>query len=271
MAGEAKTTNFMLGTAEVMIGPRSMMHELNPADHGLGLVKNFNAEAQKENTDLGQGVQNVTVFTRTTGITSRASCEVYEYTSKNLAYALSLEGSNFQPIPGVPVTLTAPSTNGADKTHTLVVSTPTLPAVAQVMVVGAHVTLREPSNNNITLAKIQQVSPAIIVEVDVGDKIFPVGTEVQVCHVLAVGSSAESEEFAAKVVGQLADGVWVTLLYPRVRITSGMSMAFQTDNYGNMPFEFTPMRLVAGDKYFEEMQGRLANLVLNGAKSAITS
>ncbi|MDD4864778.1 MAG: hypothetical protein PHE38_12305 [Alishewanella agri] len=267
MAGDARTTNFMLGTAEVMIGPRDKMHELNPEQHSLGLVKNFNAEAQKENTDLGQGVQNVTIFTRTTGITSRASCEVYEYTAKNLAYALSLEGSQFQPITGTVRKLTAASVNGADKTHTLTADSP---VDAQALVIGGYVTLREPQNNNITLAKIQQITPALIVEVDVGTKIFPVGTEVQACHVLAVGSSAESEEFAAKIVGQLADGTWVTLLYPRIRITSGMSMAFQTDNYGNMPFEFTPMRLVAGDKYFDEMNGRLANLVLNGAKSAIT-
>lgn len=267
MAGDAKTTNFMLGVAEVMIGPRSKMHELNPQEHGLGLVKNFNAEATKENTDLGQGVQNVTIFTRTTGVTSRASCEVYEYTAKNLAYALSLEGSQFQPITGTVRKLTAASVNNADKTHNL---TSDSPVDAQALVIGGHVTLREPSNNNITLAKIIQVTPQLIVEVDVGTKIFPQGTEVQSCHVLAVGSSAEAEEYAAKITGQLADGTWVTLLYPRIRITSGLSMAFQTDNYGNMPFEFTPMRLVAGDKYFEEMQGRLANLVLNGAKSAIT-
>lgn len=268
MAGEARTTNFMLGTAEVMIGPRSMMHELNPEQHSLGLVKNFNAEANKENTDLGQGVQNVTIFTRTTGITSRASCEVYEYTPKNIAYALSLEGSTFQAIEGTPYLLTAASTNGADKTHTLVHN---VAVDGQPLTVGAFVTLREPNNNNITLAKITQVTPALIVEVDVGTKIFPIGTEMQVAHVLAMGSSAESEEFAAKVTGQLADGTWVTMLFPRIRITSGFTMAFSTDNYGNMPFEFTPMRLVPGDKYYAEMQGRLANMVMNGAKSAITA
>lgn len=267
MAGEARTTNFMLGTAEVMIGPRALMHELNPTEHSLGLVKNFNAEASKENTDLGQGVQNVTVFTRTTGVTARASCEVYEYTAKNLAYALSLEGSTFAPITGTVRKLTAPSVNNADKTHNLTVDAP---VDAQVLTIGSYVTLREPSNNNITLAKVQQVTPSLIVEVDAGSKVFAANTEVQACHVLAVGSSVEAEEFSAKIVGQLADGTWVTLLYPRVRITSGLSMAFQTDNYGNMPFEFTPMRLVAGDKFFDEMNGRLANLVLNGAKSAIS-
>lgn len=93
MAGEARTTNFMLGTAEVMIGPRDKLFELTPELNSVGLVKNFVCEATKEQVELGQGIQNTLVHIRSTGSTARASCEVYEFTSKNLAYALSLDGS----------------------------------------------------------------------------------------------------------------------------------------------------------------------------------
>lgn len=266
MAGEARSTNFMLGVAEVMIGPRDKLHELNPAEHSLGLVKNFNATSQREKTSLTQGVQNAIIFERTTGITSSASCEVYEYTPKNLAYALSLEGSGFQTVTGMARTMTAIGVNNSDNTHTLTTDTPATP---QTLTVGGFVTIREPNDNNITLAKVQQVTPTLIVKVDVGTKVFASGSVIQACHVLDIGKSGESSEYAAKVVGQLSDGTWMTLLYPRISITSGLSMAFQTDNYGNMPFEFTPMQLIPGDKYYSEFSGRLAKLAMDATKSAI--
>lgn len=267
MAGDARTTNFMLGTAEVMIGPRDKLYELNPEEHSMGLVKNFVAEANKEYTELGQGVQNTTVFTRTTGSTNRASCEVYEYTAKNLAYALSLDGTQFGAKPGDPHVSTAESTNGADGTHTLSLNEPAEP---QVLEVGDYVTLREPQNNNVTIAKVQsKTASSLVVQVDVGTKEFPAGTLVQACNVLDVGTNSEATEYAAKVVGQLADGTWVSLFFPRVRITSGLSMAFQTDNYGNLPFEFRPMQPVAGDKFYADFRGRVAKLAMDAKASEI--
>lgn len=267
MAGEARSTNFMLGTAEVMIGPRDKLYELNPEEHSLGLVKNFVAEANKEFTELGQGVQNTMVFSRTTGITARCSCEAYEFTAKNLAYALSLDGTQFAPKPGMPLTLTGVSVNNADGTHTLTVDTPATP---QALSVGDYVTLREPQNDNITLAKVQSTGVSLTVEVDIGDtKVFSAGTVVTAANVLAIGTNSEAQEFAAKVYGQMADGTWVAMYYPRVRITSGLSMGFQTDNYGNLPFEFRPMQLVAGDKYYAEFKGRMGHLAVDGIKSTI--
>lgn len=267
MAGEARSSNFMLGTATVMIGPRDKLYELNPQEHSLGLVKNFVCESTKEQLELGQGVQNTTVFTRSTGSTTRGTFEAYEYTPKNLAYALSLDGGSVMDKPGTPRKTTALSTNGSDGTHTLTVDSPTTP---QTIAIGDFVTLREPSNNNVYLAKVQQVTPSMIVRVDVGNtKKFEIGTVVQACNVLAVGNSSESEEYAAKVVGQMADGTWVSLFFPRIRITSGMTLAFSTDNYGNQPFEFKPMQLIAGEKFYADYAGKMANLVIDGTKSPI--
>ena len=80
MAGEAKTTNFMLGTATVMIGKPEELYDLNPEQHSVGLVKNFTIESQKESTDLPQGRTNEIAFSITTGSTTRGTFEMYEYT-----------------------------------------------------------------------------------------------------------------------------------------------------------------------------------------------
>lgn len=265
MAGEARTTNFMLGTAEVMIGPRDKLYELTPEENSVGLVKNFVAEATKEQVELGQGVQNTLVHIRNTGSTARASCEMYEFTSRNLAYALSLDGSSFVDVPGDVKTLTAESTV-AGALHTLTTDTPATP---QAIAIGDTVMLREPGSQNINMGTVTAIAPNLIVRCDTGTRKFPVGTVVSRCDVLAVGSNSESEEYAAKVTGQLADGTWISIFYPRIRITSGLTMAFQTDNYGNMPLEWRPMQLVSTDKYYDDFKGRLASLAKDTVKSSL--
>lgn len=265
MTGFARTTNFMLGTAEVMIGPRDKLYEFTPDQNAIGLVKNFVCEVTRDQVELGQGVQNTLVHIRSTGSTARASCEMYEYTSKNLAYALSLDGSSFVDVPGTPRTTTALSTLNSTL-HTLTTDTPATP---QTFAIGNTVMLREPNSNNINIGVLTAITPNLIVRCDTGTRQFPIGTVVSRCDVLAMGSTAEATEYAAKVTGQLADGTWVSLLFPRIRITSGMTMAFQTDNYGNMPLEWRPMQLVSTDKYFNDFQNRVANFAKDTVKSAV--
>jgi hypothetical protein len=90
MAGEAKTNNFMLGTATVMLGPMDDVFDLTPANHSIGLVKNFQLQSQPTFADLTQGIKNTQVYSVHTGNDVRASMEVYEFTAQNLSYALGL-------------------------------------------------------------------------------------------------------------------------------------------------------------------------------------
>lgn len=265
MAGEARTTNFMLGTAEVMIGPRDKLYEFTPDLNSVGLVKNFVCEVTRDQVELGQGISNTLVHIRNAGSTARASCELYEYTSKNLAYALSLDGSTFVDVPGNPKTSTALSTLNA-KLHTFTTDSPSTP---QTYAIGNTVMLREPNSQNINIGKVTAITPNLIVECDTGTRQFPIGTVISRCDVLAMGSTNEATEYAAKVTGQLADGTWIAILFPRIRITSGLNMAFQTDNYGNMPLEWRPMQLVSTDKYYSDFNNRVANLAKDTVKSAL--
>lgn len=61
MAGEAKSTSFVLGTATVMIGPRADVFELTPEEHSIGLVKNFTLSGDPSYLDLTHGVRNTIV------------------------------------------------------------------------------------------------------------------------------------------------------------------------------------------------------------------
>lgn len=276
MAADAKTTNFMLGVAEVMIGKMSELYDLNPATHGIGLVKNFTVEATKDRTELTQGRTNDLVFSMTTSANTRCNMEVYEYTVKNMAYALGLEGGSLTEATGDALTVGSSSSFSAGSvTLSLVDATN-----QQNPSVGDYVSIRNPSTENIILGKVSAVSgisagttSTASITIDIADtnssQTIASGSLISIVNVLDIGSTDVDNDFAAKVSGQLANGKWVTLLFPKIRITSGLSLAFSTDNFGNIPFEFSPLKASASDPYYAEFKGTAAKLVLDSVTAPL--
>jgi|26BtaG_2_1085354.scaffolds.fasta_scaffold00023_85 hypothetical protein len=276
MAGEAKTTDFMLGTATVMIGNPEDLYKLNPEQHSVGLVKNFTIEATKERSDLTQGRTNDVVFTLTTGATTRGTFEMYEYTEKNLAYALGLDGGELvSPEGDAHVVKTSASFSAGSVTLALNDGT------GQDIEVGSWVSVRDPISENIVLGTVKTTSgltdgtaATATIEVEVPDSTMawevPAGAYVSLVTVLDVGSTDVDRDFAAKVQGQLANGKWITLLIPKMRVSSGLTMAFGTDNFGNTPFEFTPLKVTPSDTYYAPFKGTSGKLVHDSVQSALS-
>jgi hypothetical protein len=252
MAGEALTNKFMLGSATVMIGPQADLMDLTPADHSLGLVKNFSVSGQPQFTDLRQGVKNQLVASVLTENTVRASMEVYEYTARNLAYALSLDGTDY-PAPTV-TSLVDASTAGSG-------------AVVDVtagdganFTVGDHIMI-DGGGDLVEVRKIASIeTDALTVDVDIL-RVFLAGSVVSVVNSVDVGSTAEPDYFAMQVVGRAANNDPIVLLLPKVRITGGFTMAFGTDNFGNLPFEVTVFDKVSTDPLYANWVGRQAALI----------
>lgn len=275
MAGNAKSDMFMLGTATVMLGAPEDLYDLNPEAHSVGLVKNFTLEGTKERTELTQGTTNDVVFTLTTGATTRGSFEMYEYTEKNMAYALGLEGSSLTTATGdAHVTSGAVSFSGGSATLALV------NGVGQDIKVGNHVSIRDPGTENIVLAEVTSVSgitsgtaSTATIDVEIPDSnstlAIPAGSFVTVINILQVGSTDVDRNYSAKVCGQLANGTWITLLFPKVRVSSGLSMSFGTDNFGNIPFEFTPLKITNSDPFYTKFKGTAGFLASDSVQSPL--
>ncbi|WMC09508.1 hypothetical protein PU634_10310 [Oceanimonas pelagia] len=230
----------MLSTATVMIGARDKLNELGMAD-SVGLVKNFTFESTPEFTELTQGVTNEVVFALKTSNPIRCTFEMYEYTEANLQIALGLAGAKLAPITGDAYKLTAASTAGADET-TLTVDDPASP---QALSPGDSVALVG-LDGNVTLAKVKTAPSMNSMTIEgTWTNQFASGTIVRKVNVLDLGSNeTDITEYAVKAVGKLADGTIATFLFSRCRVTSGLQMAFSTDNFGNIPFEFTPMAVL---------------------------
>lgn len=249
MAGEAKSQQFMLGTATVMIGPQSELFNLNPDEHSIGLVKNFSISGQPSYTELTQGVKNSVVFSVMTGNPVTATMEVYEHTSKNLAYGLGLDGSTLDPI-------TQSTTTNADVPANVAGSSSIPVGDVANFAIGDWVQAAVPgANDKLLIARLKEVDAAgktlTISDDHKFDYELPAGTIVKKVNVVGIGSRSDQPFLAAKIVGDLADGTPVALLIPKVRITGGFTLAFKTDSFGNLPFKFQPYDLVSTDPFYD--------------------
>lgn len=377
-AGSAKTESFNLGAATVMIGPKDQVLDFTPEKNSIGLVKNFTFSANDTYLDLTQGIRNTVVYSVKTGTEITASMEVYEYTSKNLAYSLGLEG--FELAEGVNMTLATAIANGSNLT-TITADAPK-GATADDIVVGDHVIIQGNKSSNEDLIFVGKVSavtfneasaPEVAANGSIGDLIkainairpnllttnlgklvinvgadqnismskkfatafgftgteagdmirmegngsqtgsvsisrnnklstiglnidntaleididgeeaaavtiktnpstnvnanfsitfdraipegfsFAIGDKVHKANMIPVGSAEPQPTLAAKVVGIMPeDKTPVTIIFPKIRITNGFNLSFQTDQYGNMPYEFTPFEQVPSDPLYEK-------------------
>lgn len=248
MAGFAKTSQFMLSTATIMVGPMDKLHELTPAEHSLGLVKNFTMTSDPTQTELTQGVTNEVVFSMKTGDGLRASAEVYEYTARNLAYSAGLDGSvaSFDPLPQTYLTANASTSTSIELT-----GTPT------GIVAGDYVYIQAGTDDHVHVGRVDSFSANTITlqathGIPVGMS-FPAGSRVGKFRAISSGADTPQATLAAKVVGVMpADNKPVVILFPKMKITRGFNLAFATDNFGNMPFEFTPYALTGADEMYPE-------------------
>lgn len=253
MAGLALTDNFMLSTASVMIGPVEDLHDLNPADNAIGLVKNFQINSEPSYTELMQGVKGSVVFSTMTANPVRASMEAYEYTARNLKFALGLDGSTTNPMTINTTVATIVPASPAQKTLVLA------SGAGANFSPGDTILIDKNGDDDFVIRKVVSKSTDTLTL----DEFLPaiaVGTAVYKVNAIDVGSKADQPFLSAKIAGKLANGKPAVILIPKMRITKGFAMAFSSENYGNLPLEFTLYDLVATDPAYAYFAGAQAKL-----------
>lgn len=268
MAGEAKTSAFMLGNATVMLGPQSALWDLTADLHSIGLVKNFTISTEPTFQELTQGEKSNIVYSVLTANPVRAAMEVYEYTSKNLAYGLGLDGAGIVAY-GTEYPLKAAITGSVGSP----VTTATFDAAASVVAefpLGTWITFQHPTLNDVVhIAQLSANTTSsgagpythTLTFANFGFKTvgnnMPINARIQKANRIDVGSTVDQPFFSAKVVGILPErNEPVIILMPKVRITKGFSLAFSMQNFGNLPFALQPYELVSTDPNYALFQGK---------------
>jgi hypothetical protein len=258
MAGEAKTTNFMLGDATVMIGDQADLFNLNPAAHSIGLVKNFTVSVDNQYIELTQGVKNTIVDSQITQSTAKATMEVYEATAKNLRYGLGLSGTG--------LVATGAATNLFSSAAAAATTAIVTGDVTAGFAAGDWVEFSE-GEDTVHIAKLS-AAPTVSTNTTLTFLGFPIPTgvtftaaaKVRKVAVTNVASVQAQPYLSAKVVGKLANGEKMTIMFPKLRIVQGFNLSFTSSDYGNMPFEFTPYAQVAGDVNYSKVPDSTAPL-----------
>ncbi|KQS84253.1 hypothetical protein [Rhizobium sp. Leaf383] len=263
MAGAAKTKNFLLSTATVMVGKPEDLHKLNPAEHALGLVKNFQMTADPTYVELTQGVKNSVVMSVKNADGVKCSMEIYEYTVRNLGYAAGLDASGVAFDQNEDIWLASAAYASAGKT--IEVNSD----ISSKLAAGDFIFMQNGIDDKVHIAKVASAvfaTSKTTITIAAGYEpatavVFPVGSRLGRVKRIDVGNTDVQPEFSAKIVGLLPkDNAPFTILLPKIKITKGMGVAFQTDNFGNLPFEFTPYSGVSTDPFFTEYANACAIL-----------
>lgn len=238
MAGEALTNKFMLGTATVMLGAQANFMDLGVAE-SIGLVKEVTLRGVPSYVELTQGVQNDVVMSVKNGNQVTIDGQIFEYTIRNLMYGAALDGVAIaQP---VNTTTTTSSVAASTAATVIPVTSPT------GIVVGGMLALSVGQVDEIYVRKVTAVAGSDVT-VDRGLPVtLPNGSPVRVMAAVHVGSNKQQPFHSCKIVGKIADGSWITAMFPKVRVTSGFNLAFKTDNFDNMPLGITPFVPTAAD------------------------
>ena len=253
MPGLANTNDFMLGTATVMIGPVADLYDLNPTEHSIGLVKNFTITSEPAYTELTQGVKNTIVYSVMTSNPVRCTMEAYEFTAKNLAYGLGLDGAETLVENTVETAVNGAVDGGSPVAVEFTVDSPT------GITAGKYVMIINDNEDDFIVRKVVSVAGNDITVdrplPDIADNAV-----VKVVHGIGIGSKDDQPFFAAKIAGKLANGDEVVIMIPKLRVVRGFNLAFTTDDYANLPLEFTVYDLVPTDTFYSDFDGDQAKM-----------
>ena len=248
MFGLAMSNRFMLGAATLLIGPQADLFNLTRAAHSVGLVKNFAITAEPAYTDLTQGVKNTVVFSVMTGHTARASAELYEFSAKNIAYTAQLNGAAMVPATNIETTTTA-AVAGSSGTPATSINV----AASTGLAVGDWILIQDPvTEDDSVIRKIGAIATNEITTNPPIERNIANGATVRRVNFIEVGSKVEQPFFAAIAHGKLANGDEISVALPKVRITNGLNLSFQTNDYGNMPIELGIYDLVPTDPHYAQ-------------------
>lgn len=251
MAGTAKTNKFLIGAASLMIGAQADLYNLLPATHSVGLIKNFQLSADPTFLDLTQGSKNTTIFSTLTGFPVKGQTEVYEYTAQNLSYGLSLDGSSVVTDATAAKTLTAAIETGDD-----VISLNNVTG----LVVGKPIMLIDTTADDVVLVRTITEINSLDVTVDqtIESEWATSTTSVKQVNGIDVGSTSNQPFLSAVATGKLVDGSPIGIYMPKVRIVKGFTLAFNSENYSNLPFELELMDLLPSDPFYSTFNTKKA-------------
>lgn len=266
---DVRKSAFNLSEATIMVGRafQDDVFALTPDTHSVGMAQEVTIMQDSSLTELLNGVAQVAVDARRTGVSTSISGNVFEMTARNfmIAQALPLTGE-------VTVKRGALTTQVTAAAVSLVLSSSPIPGEATSAITaigdipsGSTILIQHPDNPDLVFPTVSTGAatgagpytvPIAGTSAIPAGMTFPIGSLVWVVTPLPAGDVSSDELYCVKIAGTLSN-YKRPLVYvaPKVRVVKGFQLSFTETQYGSMPWEFKPSLLSAG-----EATGRLAEI-----------
>lgn len=254
---DVKDPKFVIGNATVMLGTYSEnAFGLTPDLHSVGMVKAVTMEQQADQITLRNGVQQITVDSQKSNVNLTTTFEGYEFSARNLMYALGLQGTVVKRLRG---SITAAVLAGAT---TMTVASDPVPgeplslidAVGDIPVGATLLVQKATQPDNVIPLKVTATTTGTgpyVVTFGTSKPTgitFEIGDKVWIVNEIDAGSTLQDQYFSAKIVGTLsANNEPIVVVMPKVRISRGFNLSFSETDYSNLPFELTPFILSSSE------------------------
>lgn len=258
---DVQKSAFALSSATIMLGRAFTddVFSLTPEKHSIGMVSEANIGLDSSINELLNGVAQVTVDAKRTGVSASITANVFEMTAQNFMRSHAMSGS------AAPVKrgrLTAALTSAA--TSVSIESFPIpgeansgITAVTDIPA-GATILIQRPSGETdyVFPTKTNAVATGTgpYVAALAGDYAiptgvtFPAGSLVWIVNPVSVGDVDADDLFCVKIVGTLSNfDRPVVYVAPKVRMVKGFGISFNETQYSSMPWEMKPLVLSRGE------------------------
>lgn len=263
---DVKSSAFLLTSATVMIGAYGVddVFGLTPALHSVGMVKNVKISMSSSEIELLNGIQQNRVDSQKSGVKLGVMFEGYEFSAKNMRYALGISGTSIQYKRGALTGAVA-----AAATTISFTSAPVLGEAASGMTLitevpsGSTLLIQSAANPDLVFpvkttaaATLTTGTFSVAITAVPAGMSFGIGDTIWVANTLSLGDTAPLDYFNMKVAGVLSsNNKPVVAIFPKIKIVKGFDLNMSETAYGNMPFEISPYFLTSA-----EVSGRLSEI-----------
>jgi len=257
---DVQKSAFSLSSATLMMAPAftTDVFSLRPDLHSVGMSSEVNVTVDSSVTSLLNGVAQVTVDSKRTGVSASITANVYEMTAQNFYRSQAMSGN---PVSLKRLSLTANVASAAVSLTLTANGVPgeasSVPTAASDIPAGSTLLIQRANQSDYlfiaTTSAVATFASGTFTVPIAGSAIpagmtFSTGDVVWVVDDIPIASMDSDDTFGVKIVGTLTQfNRPVVAVFPKVRVAKGFQLSFNETQYTSMPWELSPLLLSAGE------------------------
>lgn len=257
---DVQKSAFSLSSATLMMAPAftTDVFSLRPDLHSVGMSSEVNVTVDSSVTSLLNGVSQVTVDSKRTGVSASITANVYEMTAQNFYRSQAMSGN---PVALKRLSLTSAAASAAVSLTATALGVPgestSVPTAAADIPAGSTILIQRANQSDFLFIATTSAAATFATgtfTIPIAGSAIPAGMSFAVGDVLwvvddiPIASMDADDVFAVKIVGTLTQfNRPVVAVFPKVRVAKGFQLSFNETQYTSMPWELSPLLLSAGE------------------------